>query len=53
MEGYQWEGGQGEWGEEGTGNKQRNWQVQNRHGEVENSVGNTEAKELIMYNPWT
>ena len=31
----------------GTGNKKHNWQVQNRQGEVKNSIGNGEAKELI------
>ena len=44
MEGYQ-QGG-GEWGK-GTGNKKHKWQVQNRQGEVKNSMGNVEAKELI------
>ena len=29
------------------GNKKHNWQVQNRQGEVKNSIGNGEAKELI------
>ena len=36
----------GENGEKGTGNKKHNWQVQNRHGDVKNSIGNGEAKEL-------
>ena len=40
----------GEWeGEKegkGTGNKYHKWQVENRQGEVKNSVGNVEAKEL-------
>ena len=31
----------------GTGNKKHKWQVQNRQGEVKNSMGNREAKELI------
>ena len=31
----------------GTGNKKHKWFVQNRQGEVKNSVGNGEAKELI------
>ena len=44
MEGYQ-QGGGG--GRIGTGNKKHNWQVQNRQGEVKNSIGNVEAKELI------
>ena len=41
----------GKWEEEvgrkGTENKQHKWQVQNRQGEVKNSIGNVEAKELI------
>ena len=40
----EWEG---ERGGKGTGNKQHKWQVQNRQGEVKNSIGNGEAKELI------
>ena len=31
----------------GTGNKKHKWYVQNRQGEVKNSIGNGEAKELI------
>ena len=46
MEGYQQGGESEEWGK-GTGNKQHKWQVQNRQGEVKNSIGNVEAKELI------
>ena len=39
--------GEGErWGK-GTENKQHKWQVENRQGEVKNSIGNVEAKELI------
>ena len=34
-------------GGKGTGNKKHNWQVQNRQGEVKNSIENREAKELI------
>ena len=30
----------------GTGNKHK-WQGQNRHGDVKNSIGNGESKELI------
>ena len=30
------------WGK-GTGNKKHNWLVQNRQGEVKNSIGNGEA----------
>ena len=47
MERYQWKVGRGENGEKGTGNKKHKWQVQNRQGEVKNSKGNGEAKELI------
>ena len=36
----------GENGGKGTGNKKHKWQVQNRQGEVKNSMGNGEAKEL-------
>ena len=45
MEGYQ----QGSWKgvEEGTENKQHKLQVENRQGEVKNSMGNVEGKELI------
>ena len=39
--------GRREIGEKGTGKKKHKWQVQNRPGEVKNSVGNGEAKELI------
>ena len=46
MEGYQWGRGGGE-GRKGTGKKQHKWQVENRQGEVKNSIGNGEAKELI------
>ena len=46
MEGYQLGNGGGEWGK-GTENKKHNWQVQNRQGEVKNSIGNGEAKDLI------
>ena len=31
----------------GTENKQYKWQVENRQGEVKNSIGNGEAKEVI------
>ena len=47
MEGYQWVGSWGENGAKGTGNKKHKWQVQSREGEVKNSMGNGEAKELI------
>ena len=40
-----------EWEEErggkGTENKQHKLQVENRQGEVKNSIGNVEAKELV------
>ena len=45
MEGHQWGRG-GRNGGKGTGNKQHKWQVENRQGEVKNSIGNVEAKEL-------
>ena len=45
MECYQ-QDGEGEKGGKGTGNKKHKWQVENRQGEVKNSMGNTEAKEL-------
>ena len=45
---------EGYWGEEweknggkSTGNKKHKWQVQNRQGQVKNSIGNGEAEELI------
>ena len=54
MEGYQHRNGdhmkeewEGERGGKGTENKQHKWQVENRQGEVKNSIGNVEAKELI------
>ena len=39
--------GEGDNGGKGTGNKKPHWQVQNRQGEVKNSMGNGEAKELV------
>ena len=39
--------GKAEFGGKGEGNKKHNWQVENRQGEVKNSIGNGEAKELI------
>ena len=40
--------GEGEDNEgKGTGNKNHKWYLQNREGEVKNSMGNGEAKELI------
>ena len=39
--------GVGEKAEKDTGSKKHNWQAQNRQGEVKNSIGNREAKELI------
>ena len=46
MEGYHWGRGE-ENGGKGTENMKHTWQVQNRQGEVKNSIGNGEAKELI------
>ena len=46
MKSQQW-GEAGENREKGTGNKKHNWQAQNRQGEVKNSIGNGEAKELM------
>ena len=43
MGGYQW----GHEGWKGTENKQHKWQVENRQGEIKNSIGNGEAKELM------
>ena len=37
----------GERGEKGTENKQHKWQVENREGEIKNSIGHVEARELI------
>ena len=37
----------GEDGGKGAGIKKPNWQVQNRQGNVKNSIGNGEAKEII------
>ena len=39
--------GIGENGGKGTRNKKHNWKVQNRQGEIKNSIGNGEAKEFI------
>ena len=36
----------------GTENKQHKWWVEDRQGEVKNSIGNVEVKEHI-YDPWT
>ena len=46
MEGYQRGSGKGRRGK-GTENRQHKWQVEDRQGEVKNSIGNVEAKELI------
>ena len=46
MEGYHPAVG-GEKGGKGTENKQHKWQVENRQGEVKNSTGNEDTKELI------
>ena len=37
----------GKVGGKDTENKQHKWQAENRQGEVKNSIGNVEAKELI------
>ena len=34
-------------GGKGRGNKKHKWQVESRQGEVKNSIGNGEAKELL------
>ena len=47
MEGYQQEWVAGRMGGKGTENKKHKQQVQNRQGEVKNSMGNGEAKDLI------
>ena len=47
MEDYQWGEVAGRIGEKGTGYKKHKWQVENKQGEVKNSIGNGEAKELI------
>ena len=39
--------GREENGGKDTGNKKQKWQVQNRQGDVKNSIGNGEAKELM------
>ena len=39
--------GRGKNGGTGPGNKKHKWYVQNRQGEVKNSIGNVEAKELM------
>ena len=39
MDSYQGGGGREEWGK-GIGNRKHKWQVQNRQGEVKNSIGN-------------
>ena len=46
MEGYQWGGGEGRMGEKVQGIRSING-LQNRQGEVKNSMGNEEARELI------
>ena len=44
MEGYQGGGRVGGMGGKGTGDKKHKWQVQNRQGEIKNSIGNGETK---------
>ena len=48
MECYQQGGGMGEKGGKGTGNKKRKWHMQNRQGEVKNSIGNGKSKNLYV-----
>ena len=52
MEGYQLEGKEENEGK-GRRSKKQNGQVQNRQGEVKNSIGNGEAKRTYMNDPWT
>ena len=47
MKGYQRGGGGDRMEGKGTRNKKHKWQVKNIQGEVKNSIGNGEAKELI------
>ena len=47
MGGDCWRVGRGKGENEGKGNKKHNWSIQNRQGEVKNSIGNREAKECI------
>ena len=47
MEGYHKGEGWGRTGEKVQGIRNIKWQVENRKGEVQNSMGNEEAKELI------
>ena len=44
--------GQRKNGGKGTVIKKHNWQIQNRKGDVKNSIGNGEAKSY-MRDPWT
>ena len=43
---------EGQNGVKGTGNNKHKWQAQNRQGQVKNSIGNGEAKEVFMYDLW-
>ena len=47
MECYELGEWKGERGGKSTENKQHKWQIEDRQGEVENSIGNVEAKDLI------
>ena len=51
VEGYQQGEGEGN-RRKGTRNKKHKWQVENRQEVIKNSMGNGEAKELNMYDPW-
>ena len=50
MEGYQQRSGRGREEGKGTENKQHKWQVENRQGDVKNSIGNVETQQLICVN---
>ena len=47
LKGYELGGRTGRMGEKVQELRSTNWQVQNRQGDVKNSIGNGEAKELI------
>ena len=52
LEGYQLEGRRGRMGKKVQGLRSIIGRYKNRQGDVKNSVGNGEAKEL-MHDPWT
>ena len=43
--------GREENGGKDTGNKKHKWQVQNRQGEVKNSIGNSRSQRTYVYDP--